>query len=264
MLRNMSTLIGLVMAIGAVLMTMVIEGGKIGMFVNISAFTLIFGGCLAVGITSFSLREFFLIPKYVMHAISAKGVDFKELIITFVSLAEKARREGLLVLEEDVENIKDKMMKLGLALVVDGVDPEIIGTILEDYSESMKHEEKTPAEYFECMGGFSPTLGIIGTVMGLVVVLANLGTGGQEEVGRGIAVAFIATFYGISAANLMLLPLANRIKYLNQAQNVKRQIIIAGLLTIQRGDNPRIVKDRLLVIVPDEEVKKSINEEYKS
>jgi len=264
MFRKMSTLIGLIAAIGAVLATMMIEGGKIAMFINPSAFTLIFGGCLAVGITSFSLKEFFLIPKFIMLAISAPVVDFKELIITFVSLAEKARREGLLVLEEDVENIKDKMMKLGLALVVDGVDPEIISTILEDYSESMKHEEKIPAEFFETMGGFSPTLGIIGTVMGLVMVLANLGTGGQEAVGKGIAVAFIATFYGIAFANLLLLPLSNRIKYLNQQNQVKRQIIIAGLLTIQRGDNPRIVKDRLLVIVPDEEIKKTINEEYKS
>jgi chemotaxis protein MotA len=264
-MKNISTLLGLIAAFASVILTLLIEGGKIASFINLSAMTLIFGGCAAVGVVSFSLKEFFAIPKYFMYALTAKAPDFKELILTFVSLSEKARREGLLALEEDVENIKDKMMKMGLALVVDGVDPEIIGSILEDYSDSMKHEEKTPAEFFECMGGFSPTLGIIGTVMGLVHVLEGLGSEtGAEAIGAGIAVAFIATFYGIGFANLVLLPLSNRIKYLNQVNDVKRHIIVAGLLTIQRGDNPRIVKDRLLVLIPDEEVRKSINEETKT
>jgi chemotaxis protein MotA len=263
-MNNLSTLIGLIAAAVSVFACMILEGSNPAAFLNLPSLILIVGGSLATGIISFSLKEFFLIPKFFTAALGGKPVDFKELVITFVSLAEKARREGLLVLEEDVESIKDPMMKLGLMLVVDGVDPEIISTILEDYAESQKVQEKLPAEFFETMGGFSPTLGIIGTVMGLVHVLENLGEGsGSSNIGKGIAVAFIATFYGISFANLILLPLSNRIKFLNHQQNVKRQIIIAGLLTIQRGDNPRIVKDRLLVIVPDDNVKKSINEEYK-
>ena len=256
---EISTIIGLGSALAAVIFTLVIEGGSFLSFINFGALILILGGGLATGIISFGIKEVVLIPKYIMGTIFTKKVDFEELIITFVSFSEKARREGLLSLEEDLPNIKDDMIRLGLQLVIDGTDPELVKTIMVTLADSIEEDEKIPANFFETIGGFSPTLGIIGTVMGLVHVLENLGGGtGIEALGRGIAIAFIATFYGISFANLFWLPMANKMKFINKQYSERREIIINGILSIQSGDNPRIVKERLICHIADPEHRKKI------
>ena len=257
---DISTIIGLAGAIGAVLLTLLLEGGSIGAFLQLSAFVLIFAGSIAVCITSFGLKEALMIPEFMRRAIFPPSTDFSQVLHMLVSMSERARRDGLLVLEEEVQNLKDELMRLGIELAVDGVDPDAIRAILEDLSDSMAEHEKIPAEVFETLGGFSPTLGIIGTVMGLVHVLESLGSGGAEELGRGIAVAFIATFYGIGFANLIWLPLSNKIKNINHKLKVQRAMIVNGVLAIQSGDNPRVAQEKIMSNIGDMELRKKILE----
>jgi chemotaxis protein MotA len=258
---DISTLVGIGGAFAAVIFTLIIEGGNPISFINFGALILIGGGSFAVAITSFSLKEAVAIPSYLKQAFFPPSFNVSELITLFVSIGEKARREGLLSLEDDISQYDEEMMRTGMELVVDGVDPEIIRNLLDDLSTSEMEHNKVAAEVFETMGGFSPTLGIIGTVMGLVHVLESLGgAGGISELGSGIAVAFIATFYGIGFANLLWLPLANKIKYINHHVKVKNEIILIGILGVQNGDNPRVLRERLLALVADHGLKKEIRE----
>jgi chemotaxis protein MotA len=258
---EISTVIGFAAAFTAIILTILIEGGNLGSFVNISALTLIIGGSFAVGMISYGLKEMISIPKFILKTIFPPDLDFKTLIKTLVDYAEKSRREGLLSLEEEVFNIKDEMLNLGLGLVVDGTDPDYVREILEELSNSMNEHLKLEAEIFETIGGFSPTLGIIGTVMGLVHVLENLGSIMMETLGRGIAVAFIATFYGIGFANLIWLPAANKLKFINAQLKIRNQIVISGVMGIQAGNNPRIIMDKILCCIENPDLRAKIKQE---
>lgn len=261
-LNRQSTLVGLIMGVAAVLLLLVFEGGNLLSFLNAGALVLILGGSVAVSITSFGLKEVFAMPAYFKTALAPPGVDLKAEIVTLLSFSEKARREGLLSLEDDMESVKDEMTRKAMQMVIDGTEPENILTVLEDFSESTKKHAKIPAEIFETLGGFSPTLGIIGTVMGLVHVLEGLGGGGGiQQLGEGIAVAFIATFYGIGFANLLWLPLSNKIKWIIHHEESRRQIITSGVLGIQSGDNPRVLKDKLIALIGDPVERKKIEAE---
>jgi chemotaxis protein MotA len=258
---DISTIVGLLGSITVVITTMYLEGSGLGSYLIFSAFLLIAGGSLCVAITCFGLKEgFFGIPKYFRYVIFPPKTDVPNLIITFVSFSEKARREGLLSLEDDINEIDDPMINKGLQLVIDGADPETVRNILEEMADKMNKHDKIPAEVFETLGGFSPTLGIIGTVMGLVHVLENLGGANITALGEGIAVAFIATFYGIGFANLIWLPLVSKVKMIAGREAEMREIIISGVMTIQSGDNPSIVKDKLICHISDPEIRDNINE----
>jgi chemotaxis protein MotA len=256
---EISTIIGLAGAFAAVIFTLLIEGSNLTSFINFGALILILGGSVAVGIISFGIKELVLIPKYIMGTIFTKNVNYVDLISTFISFSEKARREGLLSLEQDVLTVDDDLIRLGLQLVIDGTDTSVVRNIMEQLATAMEEEEKVPARFFETIGGFSPTLGIIGTVMGLVHVLDNLsGSTGMEALGKGIAVAFIATFYGISFANLIWLPLSNKVKHINKKYSEGRNIIIQGVLSLQSGENPRIVKEKLICQLSDTDIREKV------
>jgi chemotaxis protein MotA len=258
---EISTVFGLIGGFAAVIITMILEGAHLISFLNFGALMLIAGGSVAVAMTSFSMKEVTSIPQYFMRAIFPPKENVKELVELFVNLSERARREGLLSLEDDLGNFKDKMMRTGMELVVDGTDPEIVRDILEDYADAEKEHDKIPPEVMETLGGFSPTLGIIGTVMGLVHVLEGLGGGGGiEQLGKGIAVAFIATFYGIGFANLIWLPLANKLKFLSHHAVMHRNIIIKGVMSIQSGDHPRVIREKLLCQISDPVLRHEIEE----
>jgi chemotaxis protein MotA len=262
---EISTIIGVGGAIGAVILTLFIEGGNLGSLVNISALTLIAGGTITIGFTQYGMKEVLSIPKYVARTIFPPTVNYKDLISTLVSFAEKSRREGLLSLEDTIGEIEDEMLHLGLQLVIDGTDPELVRSVMNDLSESIEEHEKAGPEMFESLGGYSPTLGIIGTVMGLVHVLESLGgAGGIEELGRGIAVAFIATFYGIGFANLIWMPLATKMKIINMKIATKNLIVTEGVLGIQAGLNPRIILQKLLCCIKEPELRESLKKQLET
>src|SRR5256885_9998291 len=165
-----------------------------------------------------------------------------------VSFAGRARREGLLALEDEIAEIEDAFTRKGLQLVVDGTDPELIREILENEIDGMAARHAQGAAPFEKAGGFAPTIGIIGTVMGLIHVLQNLSS--PDTLGPAISGAFIATLYGVASANIVLLPMANKLKLLSHEEQELRTLALEGILAVQAGDNPRVVADKLLAFIP--------------
>jgi chemotaxis protein MotA len=166
-----------------------------------------------------------------------------------VSMADKARREGLLSLEDEAQNVSDPFAKKGLMLMIDGTDPDALRSIMEIDIDSVSQRHRENAKVFETGGGYAPTLGVLGAVMGLITVLSNLG-GNPEALGHGIATAFVATFYGVGMANVLLLPIAEKLKVRSAEERMVREMILEGILSIQAGDNPRIVREKLEAFLP--------------
>lgn len=240
---DLATIIGLVLAWGAFLGSIIMEGGNIGSLVNPSAALLVFGGTLGATMISMPLSTVTGIPLITKHAFFGKHSDPIAIIKTLVGFAEKARREGLLALEEEARGIDEPFLQKGVQLAIDGTDPEIVREILETDVAFLGQRHHEGANFYAQIGGFAPTLGVIGTVSGLVHMLANLSDPGS--MGPSIAAAFIATLYGVCSANLVFLPLGNKLKHVSAAEVLTLEIMTEGILAIQAGDNPRIVEEKL-------------------
>jgi chemotaxis protein MotA len=221
------------------------------MFLQLSAFFIVFGGTLGATIISYPWPVFKNILTVLKQAFFSKEMDPSSVIQTLVGFASKARREGLLGLEDEIANVDDAFLKKGIQLVVDGTDIELVRSILETDLTFLETRHKMGEGMFTTMGGFSPTLGIIGTVMGLVNALGQIET--ATKVAHSIAVAFIATFYGISFANLIFLPLGNKLKAKTADEVLIREVMIEGILSISAGDNPRIVEEKLKAFLSPKE-----------
>jgi chemotaxis protein MotA len=238
----------------------VIESGKLSSLYSLSALIVIVGGTLCATLTAFTLSDILKIPRLLRDALRMPKADEPALLELFVNLAEKARRDGLLSLETDVEHELDDprydpLIRKGLALVVDGAEPDMIREVLTYDIRGFEERRKREAAVFEAAGGYSPTMGIIGTVLGLIRVLGSLED--PSSLGRAIALAFIATLYGIALANLFWLPVAGKLKLRMRTEKYKKEFIMSGVLSIQAGDNPRITRDRLATFL-DEAAQKAI------
>ncbi len=256
---DLTTILGLAIGFGSMIIAIVVEGGGdptelVPFFSNISAWIIILGGTFGASMLSSQKKDMARIPKIFTRLMQDTKHDHIAIIDTLTSLAEKARREGMISLEADIDAIENQMMAKGLRLVVDGTDPELVEAILQTLLMQQKNDAGSDATMFETLGGFSPTMGIVGTVMGLVGALKRMSTAGQEKTIEALAVAFIATFWGIGLANLLWLPLCNKIRSRWRDEVIMGQIIIEGIMSIQAGNNPRIVRDRLLSYLPTEEV----------
>jgi len=240
---DIATLIGLILAWGAFFGSILIEGGDLSALLNPSAALLVFGGTLGASMICFPLSTITSLPGIVKNAFLSKKEDVGHLIKTLVGYAEKARREGLLALEDEVSKMSDPFLKKGVQLAIDGTDPELVREIMETDIQFLGARHHEGANLFGTMGGFAPTLGVIGTVSGLVHMLANLSDPGS--MGPSIAAAFIATLYGVCSANLLFLPLGNKLKAISHEEVLVREIMMEGILAIQAGDNPRIVEEKL-------------------
>ncbi len=245
-----STLIGILGGFGALFLGFLLEGGSLLSLVGISALIIIIGGTIGAVVTSFGVKETLSIIKLLKDSMVSSNGPTKDMVVELVSFAEKARREGLLALEDDIDQLDDEFMKKGIRMVVDGVDPEVVRATMENDMYLYEHRKKEEAAIFEQAGGFSPTMGIIGTVMGLVLVLANLG-GDTQALGHSIATAFIATLYGICFANLFWLPVANKLKAKLKRDIMEKECIMTGLQSLQAGDNPALIKERLISYLPE-------------
>jgi len=261
---DLSTVIGLLVGWGSILMALLLESGGdihgIMMFLQLSAFLLVFGGTLGATIISYPWPVVASTLGVLKQAFIQKSMDPNEVISTLVGFATKARREGLLGLEEEIANVDDDFLKKGIQLVVDGTDIELVRNILETDLAFLETRHKLGEGIFNTMGGFSPTLGIIGTVMGLVHALSQIET--AAKVAQAIAVAFIATFYGISFANLIFLPIGFKLKAKTAEEVLVREVMIEGILSISAGDNPRIVEEKLKAFLsPKEQAQREKTEE---
>jgi chemotaxis protein MotA len=227
------------------------EGTSPAAFMNIPAILIVFVGTFGATLAGSTMDRMKLIPTLYKKAISPDKPDLSSQLETLVGFAERARREGLLALDDEVAELEDAFTKKGLQLVVDGTDPELVREILENEIDGMASRHHNGALPFEKAGGLAPTLGIIGTVMGLVHVLQNLNNPGT--LGPAISGAFIATLYGVASANLVFLPTANKLKLLSSEEQELRTMTLEGILAIQAGDNPRVVADKLLSFIPPAE-----------
>lgn len=237
------TLAGLIIGVLSVVIGFLLEGGHLMALLSPTAAIIVFGGTLGATIVSYSLAELKTIPKLFKVILFTKLTDEIALIDQLVSLADKVRREGLLYLENELPNVDDSFMRKGIQLVVDGTDPDLVRQIMETEMYAVQERHNTGASIFETAGGFGPTMGIIGTVMGLVHVLGNLES--PETLGPSIALAFLATLYGIGSANLLWIPIAGKLKNLSKKEAMLREIMLEGIMSIQAGYNPVLIRERL-------------------
>jgi chemotaxis protein MotA len=232
----------------------VMEGGKLSSLFSVSALVIISAGTLGATTIGFTLEELRTIPALLKIAFKEEKHDVAHLIQMLVSFAEKARREGLLALEEDLTTIDDKFLRKGMQLVIDGTDAELVRSIMETELAFIQERHHKGASIFETAGGYAPTMGIVGTVMGLVNVLGNLKD--TDSLGPAIAVAFIATLYGIGSANIFFLPIAGKLKTRSGQQVLVYEVTLEGILSVQAGDNPRIVAEKLEAFLPPQKRQK--------
>jgi chemotaxis protein MotA len=245
---DLGTVVGLLVAWGALLTAFAMEGGHFGDLLQPSAFVLVVGGTIGATTISFSLKQMLGLPGIVRNAFFCKNIDLVGIINTMVEFARTARREGILVLEEAAKNLDNKFLQMGIQLVVDGTPSEMVREILETEISSMQERHKIGENIFATMGGFAPTLGIIGTVMGLIHMLSSLDEPGK--MGPAIAAAFLATLYGVATANLIFLPIGAKLKARTAEEILAYDMMVEGILSIQAGDNPRIVQTKMMAYLP--------------
>ena len=195
-----------------------------------------------------TLKDFIGTMKGLVKFLTAKVTPPDELVASVVKLAERARKEGLLALEDAIREVDDEFLKRGLELAIDGTDPEELAEILEAEIRAKKKLDKVSSKLFMDMGGYAPTVGIIGTVMSLVHVLGMLSE--PDKLGASIAVAFLATLWGVLSANILWLPIAKRIERISELQAAQMELAVEGILAIQSGSNPRLVAQKLKALLP--------------
>ena len=248
-----ATLIGIALAVISLLIMMIMEGSSPMAIVLMPAMILVFGGTFGAAIAGSSMADVKKIGGWFKLALlPAKVPPVSDRISTLVSLAEKARKEGLLALEAQVKDIDDPFLKRGLQMGIDGTDPEELRQVLEGEITAKKGEDKVAAKFFNAMGGYAPTIGIIGTVVGLIHVLENLSK--PEMLGPLIAGAFVATLWGVLSANIFWLPMGAKITRISELQAAQMELLVEGITEIQAGTSPRAVRQKLIALVPPSEV----------
>jgi chemotaxis protein MotA len=239
-----STFGGIIVALGGILLGLTLEGGKVAQIMQPTAAMIVFGGTLGAVMIQFPLPVVLQAFKHLGTVFFDRSKDPHVRIAEIVGYANKARRGGIVSLDKEVETIKDPFLKKSLMLAVDGTEPQELRKMMElELDNQAEHDEHIP-KVFESAGGFSPTVGIIGAVLGLIQVMQHLDD--INEVGRGIAVAFVATIYGVASANLFFLPCSGKIKMRIRQEQVVREMMLEGVISILEGMNPRMIETKLL------------------
>ena len=246
-----NTAIGIGAGIGCLLLGVILEGGNPMGLVGIPAFVIVVGGTGCATFASTTLEQMKRVPVLYKKAFRGNDIDAHAAIQRMVKLAEKARRDGLLALEDDLAAVDDQFTRKGVQLVIDGTDSDLLHSILESEIDGMAERHASNTHVFATAGGFAPTLGIIGTVLSLVHVLSNLSN--PSNLGHSIAGAFIATLYGVGSANIVFLPVSNKLKELAAEELSFRQMQLEAILSIQAGDNPRVLAEKLEAFLPPAE-----------
>ena len=246
---DLATIIGLVLGFGAIFGGAMLEGLHIKALLQPTAALIVLGGTFGGTFISFPLPAVIKAIKDLPKAFLMPKEKHEVIIKDMIGYAAKARRNGLISLEQEAQTIKDPFTKKGISLVVDGIDPQKLKEAMEIEIESYEEHEKVSAEFFEAAGGFAPTIGIIGAVLGLIHVMRNLSD--TSKLGAGIAVAFVATIYGLVTANIVCIPIGTKIKHRIKDELLRRHMIIEGLIAIQNGENPHFIEQKLKAFIPD-------------
>jgi chemotaxis protein MotA len=240
---DITTIGGVILAFGAVLLGQALEGGHAGSLMQATAAIIVLGGTMGATAVAFPLRDFLRGLKMVSRALRDKKSDLGAIVGQIVELAGVARRDGVLALEQRLTNIEDPFLKRAVQFLVDGVDASVAREALETEIGAEYEEGAVGAKVFESAGGFAPTVGILGAVLGLIHVMENLSD--PSKLGEGIATAFVATVYGVGVANLIFLPIANKLKRKLALDRDRSTLIAEGVLSIQSGLNPRVLEEKL-------------------
>jgi len=244
---DIATLIGLVSGTGLIIWAMT-SRVSIDTFVDIPSVAIVIGGSIAASLISFPLRDVAGVARVVKNAFFSKSHDLQKLIGDLVSYAEKARRDGILSLEDMTGEMEDEFIVGGIQMVVDGTDPELIEQIMANELDTMSERHALGKALFDTIGRYAPAFGMIGTLIGLVVMLKNMDD--PSAIGPGMAVALLTTLYGALLANLVVLPIADKLGRRSQEEMLAKHIILRGVMSIQSGDNPRTVEHKLRTFLP--------------
>lgn len=243
---DITTIVGLIAGFTLIVMG-ILNGGELGSFIDTPSLLITIGGTLAGTLVNHPLPQMVGLFSVMMKTFFWSSLPPTELIEKIVGFAETARREGILALEQAVQEVDDAFMATGIRLAVDGTEPELIQTILETELSFVEERHKAGANIFGYMGSCAPAFGMIGTLVGLVNMLQNLDD--PSAIGPGMATALITTFYGAVTANLIFIPFAGKLKIRSAEELLQKRMIMEGIMSIQSGDNPRIVEQKLATFI---------------
>ncbi|RKY81531.1 motility protein A, partial [candidate division KSB1 bacterium] len=216
-------------------------------FINVPSLLIVVGGTFSAGLINFPLSEFLGAIKVAKNAFLYKQIQVNEIIEKMVELARKARVEGLLSLEKEINDINDEFIKKGLQMMVDGTESDILRDVLTTELSCLEDRHETGQEIFKALGSFAPAMGMAGTLIGLIQMLQQLSD--PSQIGSGMATAMITTFYGVLMANLMFIPIAGKLKLRTKQEILIKQLVIEAISSIQAGDNPRLLRDKLVTFI---------------
>jgi chemotaxis protein MotA len=243
------TITGIVLALGSILGGQVLEGGHLGSIMQATAFIIVMGGTIGAVLVNYPMAVFLKAVGNVKMIFFNVHVDSKAMIAQIVELATLSRKQGLLALEGKLKTMTDPFLQKGLQLVIDGTEAKSIREILEIEVEQFEEENTLSGKVYESLGGYAPTIGILGAVLGLIHVMENLSD--PSKLGSGIATAFVATIYGVGAANLFFLPMGGKIKMKTKELVLARQLIIEGLVSLAQAENPKMIEEKLGGYLPE-------------
>ena len=246
---DIASVIGLLLGASLLVIAIAIApGASFGAFIDYPSMMVVIGGSISAVLICFPLRSFLGTAKVAKNVFFNKQEDFFELIEQIVSLAETARRDGLLALEGRLEELSNPFVVLGIQMAVDGTRPEIIEDIMRTEMDAVAGRHKNGKDVVAQMGRFAPAFGMVGTLMGLIIMLGNMDD--PAAIGPGMAVALITTLYGAIVANLFFLPFSEKLGFINKHELLTMEIVVRGIMGIQSGDNPRVIEQKLNTFIP--------------
>jgi chemotaxis protein MotA len=246
---DIASVIGLLVGASLLFIAILIApGSSLGAFIDYPSMMVVVGGAISAVLISFPLKNFLGLFRVVKKVFFNRQEDFSGTIALLVSLAETARRDGLLALEGKLEEVANPFMVLGIQMTVDGTRPEVIEDVLRSELDAVATRHKSGKAVVDQLGRFAPAFGMIGTLMGLIIMLGNMSD--PSSIGAGMAVALITTLYGAIMSNLFFLPFAEKLGFINQQELLGMEIVVRGIKGIQAGDNPRVIEQKLSTFVP--------------
>ncbi len=246
---DLASIVGLLFGIFLLIVAIgIAPGASFGAFIDYPSIMVVLGGSMAAILICFPLKSVLNMARVVKNVFFNRQEDFRELIDQLVSLAETARRDGLLALEGRIEELTNPFVILGIQMAVDGTRPEVIEDILRTELSAVATRHRNGKNVLDQLGRFAPAFGMIGTLMGLIIMLGNMQN--PEAIGPGMAVALITTLYGAITANLIVLPMAEKLGHINKHEILVMEIIVRGIMGIQAGENPRVIEQKLSTFMP--------------
>jgi chemotaxis protein MotA len=246
---DLTTILGIIIGIGAIISGQILEGGDPRSLIQVTAAIIVYGGTAGAVLVSFPLKNLKYAVVKLKDIFLETNIRHDDIINEIIGFATKARKEGVIVLEKEARKASDPLMKTGLEAVSDGADPGLVRDLMETEVSQLDEMEAGAAKVYESAGGYSPTIGIIGAVLGLIQVMQNLSD--PSALGAGIAVAFVATIYGLVAANIILIPMGTKLKFKAKQTLQVKEMIIEGILSIQAGESPALIERKLRAFVFD-------------